>query len=106
MNYSELISGQDLMCASPNTKTCGGSGECDGATPELGYLWATGAGLISQSDLPYTAKCSGGYTNVDSLAQRKGLKPKLQITGYHRIMFNNRVEPVMQSLVSAGPLAV
>jgi len=51
-----VLSPQEINDCTPNPKHCGGTGGCEGATPELAFEYAIQAGLASESDYPYLGK--------------------------------------------------
>jgi len=95
-NKSVSLSAQGMLGCTPNPHECGGTGGCDGATPELAFEWATGHGIVPVSEVPYTAetKCPKHSTN-----------PVVKIQGFFRVK-ENQAKHVLQSLVTVGPLAV
>lgn len=102
-NFTSMISAQDMVCSTPNPHNCGGTGKCQGATPELGFAWAAQNGMRSAQELRYTASADSTACPANLL---EGIKPLLDIGGYHRLFWNNRGVEVQHSLVKAGPLAV
>merc|ERR1719159_1933551 len=55
-NRSLSLSAQGMLGCAPNPHECGGTGGCDGATPELAFEWAQehGVGLLEHE--PYKAE--------------------------------------------------
>lgn len=94
-NKSLSLSAQGMLGCTPNPHECGGTGGCDGATPELGFEWAASNGIVDTSQVPYTAetRCPKHPT------------PSVKIQGFVRLQEND-AKKVLQSIVSAGPLAV
>jgi cathepsin L len=94
-NKSISLSAQGMLGCTPNPHECGGSGGCGGATPELAFEWASANGVVPNSEVPYTAesRCP------------KHPQPSVRIQGFVRVQENQALK-VLQSLVSAGPLAV
>lgn len=94
-NKSLSLSAQGMLGCAPNPHECGGTGGCDGSTPELAFDWAQehGVGLIEHE--PYKAKtfCPSSRS------------PKVRISGYVRLP-ENKAAKVLEALVMAGPLAV
>lgn len=95
-NKSISLSAQGMLGCTPNPHECGGTGGCGGATPELGFEWAIHNGVVAASEVPYTAM---------STCPEHPRKPSVTIHGFVRLQ-ENQAKKVLQSLVSAGPLAV
>jgi len=95
-NKSLSLSAQGMLGCTPNPHECGGTGGCDGATPELGFEWAIKNGVVPISQVPYKA---------ESTCPEHPRKPSVTIEGFVRLQ-ENQATKVLQSLVSAGPLAV
>jgi len=95
-NKSLSLSAQGMLGCSPNPHECGGTGGCDGATPELAFEWAEKNGVVPISEVPYMAetKCPKHSSN-----------PSVKIQGFFRIQ-ENQAQNVLESLVNVGPLAV
>merc|ERR1719159_1611961 len=55
-NKSLTLSAQGMLGCTPNPHECGGTGGCDGATPELAFKWAKDNGIVQISEVPYTAE--------------------------------------------------
>merc|ERR1719387_2483626 len=104
MNVSTVVSGQDIICSTPNPQHCGGTGKCEGATPELAYAWAAQHGVRGLHQLQYVAG-SSGEACAAALAQEDPVTPALKIGGYHRIHRNNRADEVRLVLATVGPVA-
>jgi len=98
-NQSLELSAQGMLGCTPNPRQCGGTGGCDGATPELAFDWAKDNGLNLLSRQAYTAT---------SNCPQKGFleaKPAVKIQGYVHLTDNN-ARNAMAALITAGPLAV
>lgn len=95
-NKSISLSAQGMLGCTPNPHECGGTGGCDGATPELAFEWAVDNGIEPISAVPYTAetKCPEHSAN-----------PVAKIQGFNRLPENNP-KKVLQALVTAGPLVI
>eukprot|EP00299_Pterocystis_sp_00344_P008728 c3421_g1_i1.p1 GENE.c3421_g1_i1~~c3421_g1_i1.p1 ORF type:complete len:362 (+),score=76.14 c3421_g1_i1:1-1086(+) len=62
----ELAPQQFVDCVE-NTQKCGGSGGCEGATPDVLFQYAVGAGAVTEKEYPYVAheqKCESKKTAV------------------------------------------
>merc|ERR1719335_625637 len=55
-NKSLSLSAQGMLGCIPNPHECGGTGGCDGATPELAFDWARDNGVRLLSHQAYTAE--------------------------------------------------
>lgn len=98
-NQSLELSAQGMLGCTPNPKQCGGTGGCDGATPELAFNWAKENGLHLLSSQAYTAT-----SNCPKQAfLDKG--PVVKIQGFVHYS-DNDPQKVMAALVTAGPVAV
>merc|ERR1719313_2086234 len=95
-NKSLSLSAQGMLGCSPNPHECGGTGGCDGATPELAFEWAADHGVVPVSEVPYTA---------ETKCPKHSSHPSVKIQGFFRLS-ENKAQIVMDSLASVGPLAV
>lgn len=96
--FTATLSPQGMLGCTPNPRKCGGTGGCDGATPELGFEWAQMHGLQTLDAQDYTAKdgCPRSFLEA---------RPTVKIAGYVRLP-ENKADQMFNALVSAGPLAV
>jgi cathepsin L len=91
---------QMAMCA-PNPDHCGGTGNCEGSTAELGFDYiAKSTGMVEEYMYGYGAY----YGNVTDCQVPSG-PPKGTIGGYVTNPMN-QLEPFMNSLVNEGPVAI
>lgn len=95
-NKSVSLSAQGMLGCTPNPHECGGTGGCEGATPELAFEWATGNGIVPISEVPYVAM---------TVCPKHSSDPAVKIQGFTRLPENN-AKKVLQSLVTVGPLVV
>jgi len=95
-NQSLSLSAQGMLGCTPNPHECGGTGGCDGATPELALQWASENGIVPTTEVPYTA---------ESKCPKHPLKPLVKIGGFVQLK-ENRAKDVLQSLANVGPMAV
>lgn len=95
-NQTLSLSAQGMLGCTPNPHECGGTGGCDGATPELALQWATENGIAPTASVPYIAK---------SICPKHSMKPQVTIGGYVQLK-ENRAKEVLQTLASVGPMAV
>jgi cathepsin L len=100
---SVRVSAQALVDCVPNPQHCGGDGGCQGATGELAYSYMRDVGIPLEKDLPYTAK--------DASCPQQGPGPwsmnsqRVRVSGWTALP-SNKAEPLMQALVSQGPVVV
>jgi cathepsin L len=78
-----------------NKQQCGGSGGCEGATPDLLFQYATTGGAVKESDYPYVARDGTCKTSV-SMAVR--------VSGYSDVENNNY--DAMMSAIAGRPIAI
>jgi cathepsin L len=95
-NASLSLSAQGMLGCTPNPHECGGTGGCDGATPELAFEWAKDNGIATISEAPYTAETE---------CPKHSSSAVVKIQGFMRLP-ENKPKAVLQSLVAAGPLVV
>jgi len=86
---------------------CGGTGGCDGATPELGFEWAKSAsGLLQTLDdqayLGETGICDVGASKAGFLQTNKA-QTGVRIRGWAKLEANE-ADKLMTALVTVGPL--
>lgn len=98
-NRSLQLSAQGMLGCTPNPHECGGTGGCDGATPELAFNWAKDNGLYLISSQAYTATSN---CPKPSLLQRG---PVVKIKGFVHLQ-ENSAKKAMAALVTAGPVSV
>eukprot|EP00438_Fugacium_kawagutii_P006772 Skav201397 [mRNA] locus=scaffold296:345072:346401:+ [translate_table: standard] len=117
------LSAQELVACVPNPSNCGGQGGCQGATVELAMSYTMQNGLASEEAHPYVGsdqECSDrsvssfmqlvsdddlGMAGVrTAVAQDKGLH-SLKMHGWEKLPVNKYL-PLMQALVTKGPVAV
>jgi len=97
------VSPQALVDCVPNPKHCGGSGGCDGATGELAYAFMRDYGIPLEDKLPYTAKTEQCPENPLSGAYPASTRVRV---GTWDALPSNQAKPLMQALVSQGPVVV
>lgn len=98
-NQSLQLSAQGMLGCAPNPRQCGGTGGCDGATPEIAFNWAKDNGLHLLSSQAYTAT---SHCPEASFLQRG---PVAKIQGFVHLQ-DNSAQQAMAALVTAGPVAV
>lgn len=126
---NRTFSAQELVSCTPNPKSCGGSGGCQGATVELAMNWVMEQGLADSGATPYmgvdstckkpagTALLAGvddGYgASLDAMiavgfhAAKSELSPGLSLglKGWERLP-QNEYEPLIRAVAETGPAAV
>jgi len=103
VNPTPRLSAQALVDCVPNPQHCGGSGGCDGATGELAYAFMRDFGIPLETDLPYKAQ-----TETCPQQQLSGPWPaarRARVDGWKQLP-SNQAAPLMQALVSEGPVVV
>merc|ERR1712216_342229 len=78
-----------------NSQHCGGSGGCQGATPELAYNMSESLGLPLETQLPYQAS-NGNCTNFQAVVKNEGFE----------MLPVNDAEALETALATKGPIAV
>lgn len=78
-----------------NPESCGGTGGCSGATPELAFNYTVSSGLPLEADLPYRGS-DGKCTAV---------KPAVTVDGY-KTAISNDAESVATLLATVGPASI
>ena len=92
-----IISPQELVDCVDNSKKCGGTGGCQGATQELGFDYIKNRGISLLKDYPYFAKegkCKGD--NVKKIAT----------IGDFIKLPENDYNALIQTVANVGPVAV
>lgn len=96
------LSAQSVLSCTENTRNCGGTGGCHGATMQLGFSRIMETGLPLEKDYKYTA---GQYHEEAAPCEAKKAKSKVWIAGYYQLP-SNKKEPLMHALVQHGPVGV
>eukprot|EP00401_Gymnodinium_catenatum_P083099 CAMPEP_0117608554 /NCGR_PEP_ID=MMETSP0784-20121206/80868_1 /TAXON_ID=39447 /ORGANISM="" /LENGTH=387 /DNA_ID=CAMNT_0005411831 /DNA_START=108 /DNA_END=1268 /DNA_ORIENTATION=+ len=108
---------QELVNCVDNPKDCGGTGGCEGATPELAIDHVLKYGLATEAEVPYTGTDGQCTNSLMSKFQGQGFLQKrdskalegdrgraLGITSYTTLR-KNEARPLMQALMH-GPVGV
>jgi cathepsin L len=90
-----ILSPQNIVSCTPNPQHCGGTGGCDGATPELAFQYTVSKGIASEKDYPYTARTG---------TCKEGTKTAT-VTGFVKLGENNYTD-LVQAIANVGPIAV
>lgn len=96
--FAKMLSPQGMLGCTPNPKKCGGTGGCDGATPELGFTWAKKYGIQYLKKQGYTAQNGCPKEFLEAV-------PIVRIAGYVRLP-ENKGKHLMKSLVTVGPVSI
>jgi len=100
------LSMQQITSCTPNTRNCGGTGGCDGATAELAFDMVKTHGLVAAATWPYTAGISGVAGGCSQNFLASPVIPKVGISGY-KVLESNKYMPLKQALYQQGhPIAV
>lgn len=97
-SFTRILSPQGMLGCTPNPQKCGGTGGCDGATPELGFEWAKKYGIQHIGKQRYTASngCPAAFLDA---------RPAVRIAGYVKLP-ENKAKNLMNAVVTAGPVGV
>lgn len=97
-NKSLALSAQGMLGCTANPDECGGTGGCEGATPDLAFKWAKENGVHLLSSQAYTASshCPKSFLKA---------QPEVRIQGFVHLK-DNSARKAMAALVTAGPLTV
>jgi cathepsin L len=90
-----ILSPQNIVSCTPNPQHCGGTGGCDGATPELAFNYTKSKNIASEQDYPYQARtgtCKEG-------------KKTATVDGYVKLGEND-YNDLVQAVANVGPIAV
>jgi cathepsin L len=97
------LSEQQILDCTPNTNDCGGTGGCNGGTPELAFAQMIKmGGLSSEWTYPYIS-----YPGTDYGCSTTGTKfnPVAVVTDYH-VLESNDYNSVLSAVAQIGPLAI
>lgn len=97
-----VLSQQQITSCTNNSKQCGGTGGCAGATAELAWEYVTGAGGITEEWM-YSYSSYLGDSGVCTLNVNQTFVAALQ--GYASVPRNDDAATA-QALVSKGPMAI
>lgn len=97
---SNIVSYEELTDCAPNPQHCGGTGGCDGSTPELAFAYVKDKGVASKSD--YKGYQSGGGKGH---CHARTASTSLTVAGYVRLE-TNRLQPLLHAVAKLGPVAV
>jgi cathepsin L len=93
------LSPQQVVSCAPNPNDCGGTGGCEGSTQWLGFNYTEGAGIVADSDYPYTART--GTCETSKIAGKAVAGNK----GFVRLPQNNYTA-LMNAVATIGPMAI
>lgn len=95
------LSVQSVLDCVSNPRHCGGTGGCEGATPELAFDMMTDIGIPLDTDLPYKPL----QTGVCPMRSYPEDWMRVRLAGWHALP-SNRAQPLMHTLVKHGPVVV
>jgi len=97
-NTLTVLSEQQILDCTPNPNDCGGTGGCEGGTPEIAYpqIIAKG-GLSSEESYP--------YVGTDESCQTNEINPVAKISGFVSLP-SNQYSAVMNAVATKGPLVI
>jgi len=99
----ELLSEQQICSCTSNPQDCGGTGGCEGGTPEVAYASAIKVnGLASEQTYPYV---SGNGQDFPCKFDPTKTPPVATISAY-TVLPSNKQQPILEALVDNGPLAI
>jgi len=96
------LSVQALLDCVRNPKHCGGTGGCDGGTPELAFDFMRDHGVPLATDLSYHPLLTTDKCPVDPYPSDW---QRVTLSGW-RSLPSNQARPLMQALVKEGPVVV
>jgi cathepsin L len=96
------LSPQQIAACAPNPNSCGGSGNCNGATSELAFDYVAGSKGVTESfQYPYTE-----YFGVESACAVPSMSlPKAHIRGFIQLATNN-YQQLLNAVAREGPVVV
>jgi len=101
-NKSVTFSVQHLVSCAENTKHCGGTGGCHGATGDIAFQYVFEHGILTEEQYPYMGK----YEECpQSLAATSMRATDMGMLGWERLP-QNQYEPMIRTLVEVGPMVV
>eukprot|EP00760_Papus_ankaliazontas_P003836 PhM_4_TR11656/c5_g2_i10/m.16424 len=104
LNKSTELSEQQVASCTSNPMQCGGTGGCEGGTPEVAYeSIIKNGGIASYSSYPYSS-----YFGTDAackFADNKTVDPVVKLSGYKRVKSND-YDSLMDAVANVGPIAI
>jgi len=101
-NKTVTFSVQHLVSCAENTKHCGGTGGCHGATGDIAFQYIFEHGILTESQYPYMAKSEECPQNLAAMSMRA---TDLGMLGWERLP-TNQYWPMIRALVEMGPMVV
>lgn len=104
-NAPRKLSEMNMFECSPDPQECGGTGQCEGSIPELGWNYIADltannkGGMYTDADLPYDGR------DKDCEGLTDGLTPVVGITGW-TLLPSNDYKATMNAVAKVGPLAL
>jgi len=94
------LSPQQITSCTPNPRGCGGSGGCEGATPELAFDYVARAGIHQIWSYPYLSGVTGESEKCTNITK----PPLAGILGFEKLPANDAGS--LMEAVAHGPVAV
>lgn len=101
-NKTVTFSVQHLVSCAENTKHCGGTGGCHGATGDIAFQYIKEHGILTEEQYPYMARYEECPQNLAATSTRA---TDLGMLGWERLP-QNQYEPMIRTLVEVGPMVV
>jgi len=111
--HARTFSAQQIVSCTPNPRSCGGDGGCQGATAELAMDWVLHHGCAEESSVPYRGQDEECTVKADlEMAQMfsdgdaaPSGAAAFGMTGWETLP-KNKYAPLVRSLAERGPVAV
>jgi len=97
---SPLVSYEEMVDCAPNPDSCGGTGGCEGSTPDLAFDYIKKNGLALMSE--YQGYQTGGG---EGPCRRKSGPAAVQLTGWVHLP-TNELQPLMDAVANVGPVTI
>lgn len=94
-----LVSFEEMVDCAPNPQQCGGTGGCEGSTPDLAFDYIKENGLVLASEYK-------GYQTVgEGPCKRNSVASAVKLTGWVHLP-TNELHPLLDALANIGPVTV
>mmetsp|Transcript_110955 Transcript_110955/g.264684 ORF Transcript_110955/g.264684 Transcript_110955/m.264684 type:complete len:411 (+) Transcript_110955:81-1313(+) len=100
-----VLSPQQMVSCAENPEHCGGTGGCDGSTPELAMDYIIQHGLTYEEVIPYESFFGAHVECSSEMELRAAMYKMVTITGWVKTE-TNLLSDVMHAIVNYGPLAI
>jgi len=105
-NELEDLSEQQILDCVPNPDQCGGTGGCNGGTPELAYAGIQKlGGLAAEWTYPYVSYFTQPQACLLNGSSQYKPPPMVQLNGFTTLPAN-QYQPVLNHIGTTGPLAI